>query len=194
GALVDVKITGTGLKPLINGSVRLENVEATLPFSRMEITQGFIYFNPEDPLNPGLDLQGTSLIRDYTVRVYVYGTADSPEAVFSSEPPLPQEEIISLLATGTTREELASGGNVLAGRALMLLGQQLYQKIFKKGKASNTNSIFDKLQVDVGGVDPRTGQQTAVARFRATNQIQLIGEVGVHGDFRGTVKYLIRFR
>ncbi len=193
GALVDMRLTGTGLKPEINGSVRLQNVEATLPFSRLEIDQGFIYFNPEDPYNPGLDLQGTSVIRDYTVRVYVYGTANSPEAVFTSEPPLPQEEIISLLATGTTREELASGGNVLAGRALMLLGQQLYQKIFKK-KASNTNSIFDRLQVDVGGVDPRTGQQTATARYRATDQVQLIGEIGVQGDFRGTVKYLIRFR
>ncbi len=194
GALVDMRLTGTGLKPLIDGSVRLQNVEATLPFSRLEINQGFIYFNPQDPLNPGLDLQGTSLIRDYTVRVYIYGTANSPEAVFTSEPPLPQEEIISLLATGVTREQLASGGNVLAGRALMLLGQQLYQKVFKKGKSDNTNSIFDKLQVDVGGVDPRTGQQTAVARYRATDQVQLIGEIGVQGDFRGTVKYLIRFR
>ena len=194
GALVDMRLTGTGLKPEINGSVRLQNVEATLPFSRLEINQGFIYFNPEDPFNPGLDLQGTSLIRDYTVRVYVYGTANSPEAVFTSEPPLPQEEIISLLATGTTREELASGGNVLAGRALMLLGQQLYQKVFKKGKSTKSNSVFDKLQVDVGGVDPRTGQQTATARYRATDQVQLIGEIGVQGDFRGTVKYLIRFR
>ena len=154
GALVDMRLTGTGLKPLLNGSVRLQNVEATLPFSRLEINQGFIYFNPEDPFNPGLDLQGTSLIRDYTVRVYIYGTANSPEAVFTSEPPLPQEEIITLLATGVTREQLASGGNVLAGRALLLLGQQLYQKVFKKSGSSNTNSIFDKLQVDVGGVDP----------------------------------------
>ncbi len=194
GAIVDMKVTGTGEKPVINGSVRLQNVEATLPFSRLEITQGFIYINPEDPFNPGLDLQGVSLIRDYTVRVYVYGTVDAPEAVFTSEPPLPQEEIISLLATGTTREELASGGNVLAGRALMLLGQQLYQKVFKKGKSDNTNSVFDRLQVDVGGVDPRTGQQTAVARYRATDQVQVIGEIGVQGDFRGTVKYLIRFR
>ena len=194
GAVADMRLTGTGLKPVLNGWVRLEKVEATLPFSRMEITQGFIYFNPEDPLNPGLDLQGTSLIRDYTVRVYVYGTADAPEAVFTSEPPLPQEEIISLLATGTTREELASGGNVLAGRAIMLLGQQLYQKVFKKGQATKSNSVFDKLQVDIGGVDPRTGQQTAVARYRATDQVQLIGEIGVQGEFRGTVKYLIRFR
>jgi autotransporter translocation and assembly factor TamB len=194
GALVDMRISGTGLEPKIDGSVRLQNVEATLPFSRLEISQGFLYFNPNDPMNPGLDLQGTSIIRDYTIRVYVYGTADSPEAVFTSEPPLPQEEIISLLATGTTREELLGGGNVLAGRALMLLGQQLYQKVFKKGQAASTNSVFDRLQVDVGNVDPRTGQQTATARYRVTDKVLVIGDIGVQGDFRGTVKYLIRFR
>jgi autotransporter translocation and assembly factor TamB len=195
GVLVDMRLTGTGLKPLINGSVRLQNVEATLPFSRLEITEGFVYFNPEDPFNPGLDLQGRSLIRDYTVRVYVYGTANAPEAVFSSEPALPQEDIITLLATGTTREELLGGGNVLAGRALMLLGQQLYRKIFKKGSSeANTNSLFDRLDVSVGNVDPRTGQQTATARYRVTDQWLLVGDIGVQGDFRGTVKYLIRLR
>ena len=194
GAIVDMRLGGTGLEPRIDGSVRLQNVEATLPFSRLEINQGFIYFNPEDPLNPGLDLQGTSLIKDYTIRVYVYGTANQPEAVFTSEPPLPQEEIISLLATGTTREELMSGGNVLAGRALMLLGQQLYHKMFKKGQPTSTNSVFDRLDVDIGTVDPRTGQQTATARYRVSDKVRLIGEIGVEGDFRGTVKYLIRFR
>ncbi len=48
--------------------------------------------------------------------------------------------------------------------------------------------------MDVGGTDPRTGQQTATARYRATDKVQLIGEIGVQGDFRGTVKYLVRFR
>ena len=95
-------------------------MEATLPFSRLDIAQGFLYFDPSDSFNPKIDLQGTSLIRDYTVHVYVFGTSLSPEALFSSEPPLPQEEIISLLATGVTRGELVGNNNVLAGRAAML--------------------------------------------------------------------------
>jgi hypothetical protein len=35
-------------------------------------------------MNPRIDLQGTSVIRDYTVRVYVYGTLDAPETIFTS--------------------------------------------------------------------------------------------------------------
>lgn len=194
GAIVDLRVTGTGLRPALQGVVRLEKVEATLPFSRLEIASGLLYFEPEDSFNPKIDLQGTSLIRDYTVHVYVFGTSLAPEAVFSSEPPLPQEEIISLLATGTTRQELVGNNNVLAGRAAMLLVQQLYRKVFKKGEATKSNSVFDRLQVDVGNVDPRTGQQTATARLKLNEQFMLIGDLQVGGDFRGMVKYLIRFK
>src|SRR5207248_7680223 len=134
GAIGDLKLTGTGLHPALQGLVRMENVEATLPFSRLQVSYGFLYFDPSDSFNPRIDLQGTSVIRDYTVRVYVYGTLLSPEAIFTSEPPLAQEEIISLIATGATIPELSGGSNVLAGRAAMLLVQQLYRKIVKKGE------------------------------------------------------------
>jgi autotransporter translocation and assembly factor TamB len=194
-AIVDMKLTGTGLHPQLQGQVRLENFDATLPFSTLTIGLGFLYFDPDDPLNPKIELQGESLIQDYTIRVFVYGTAHAPQAIFSSEPPLPQEDIISLLATGVTRENL-SGGNVLASRALLLLGKELYRKIFKKGadESPKTDSIFNRLSVDYSGADPRTGEQTATAKYKASEHVILIGEIGLAGDFRGLVKYVIRFR
>ena len=191
-ATTDLKLTGTGLKPGLQGVVHMEGVEATLPFSRLEVSRGSLTFSASDSTNPAIDLQGTSVIRDYTVRVYVYGTLLSPQAVFTSEPPLPQEEIISLIATGATRQELSTG-NVLAGRAAMLLVQQLYRKIVKKGEPTDSNTVFNRLDLDLGTVDPRTGQQQATVRFKLTDQLVLTGDVGVHGDFRGKLKYLIRF-
>lgn len=193
GAVVDIKLGGTGLHPELQGTVRLENVEATLPFSRLQVSQGFLYFDPSDSMNPKLELHGTSVIRDYTVRVYVYGTMLSPEAIFTSEPPLAQEEIISLIATGATRQELSTG-NVLAGRAAMLLVQQLYRKIVKKGEPTESNTVFNRLDLDLGTIDPRTGQQQATVRFKIDDHFVLTGDVGVRGDFRGKLKYLIRFR
>jgi autotransporter translocation and assembly factor TamB len=192
-ATTDLKLIGTGLKPGLQGVVQMETVEATLPFSRLDVSRGSLTFNPNDSTNPTIDLQGTSVIRDYTVRVYVYGTLLSPQAIFTSEPPLAQEEIISLIATGATRQELSTG-NVLAGRAATLLVQQLYRKIVKKGEPTDSNTVFNRLDLDLGTVDPRTGQQQATVRFKITDQIVLTGDVGVHGDFRGKLKYLIRFR
>ena len=192
-ATTDLKLTGTGLKPGLQGVVHMQGVEATLPFSRLDVSRGSLTFNPNDSTNPTIDLQGTSVIRDYTVRVYVYGTLLSPQAIFTSEPPLPQEEIISLIATGTTRRELSTG-NVLAGRAATLLVQQLYRKIAKKGETTDSNTVFNRMDLDLGTVDPRTGQQQATVRFKITDQVVLTGDVGVRGDFRGKLKYLIRFR
>ncbi|PYL69070.1 MAG: hypothetical protein DMF28_04615, partial [Verrucomicrobia bacterium] len=189
----DLKLTGTGLRPELQGEVRMQNVEATLPFSRLEVSRGSLTFDPSDSMNPRIDLEGTSVIRDYTVRVYVYGTLLSPEAIFTSEPPLAQEEIISLISTGATRQELSSG-NVLAGRAAMLLMQQLYRKIVKKGEPTESNTAFNRLDLDLGTVDPRTGQQQATVRFKIDDHLVLTGDVGVRGDFRGKLKYLIRFR
>ncbi|MGE5208571.1 MAG: translocation/assembly module TamB domain-containing protein, partial [Alphaproteobacteria bacterium] len=193
GATVDLKLTGTGLHPGLQGVVQMKNVEATLPFSRLEVSQGLLTFEPGDSMNPKITLQGRSVIRDYTVRVYVYGTVESPQAIFTSEPPLPQEEIISLIATGATRQEL-SGTNVLAGRAAMLLLQELYRKIVKKGQPTQSNTVFNRLDLQLGTVDPRTGEQQATARFKIDDHLVLIGDVGVRGDFRGRLKYLIRFR
>ena len=194
GAVCDLHFVGTGLHPGLQGLIRLERVEATLPFSRLDIAYGFLYFDPSDSLNPKMDLHGTSVIRDYTIHVYIYGNSLEPQAVFTSEPPLPQEEVISLLATGTTREELAGNNNVLASRAGMLLVQQLYRKIFRTGQGTQSSSVFDRLDVDAGQTDPRTGQQQATARFKLNNHFVLVGDVEVGGSFRGMVKYVIRFR
>src|SRR6266498_3942619 len=127
-------------------------------------------------------------------RHYHLADCKCPKAIFTSEPPLAQEEIISLIATGATRSELSGRGNVLAGRAGMLLVQQLYRKIFKKGEPTQSNTVFNRLDLDVGTVDPRTGRQQVSARFKIDDHFVLVGDIGLGGSYRGMLKYLIRFR
>jgi len=69
GGVSCLHLSGTGLHPALEGMVRLEYVEATLPFSRLEVSSGFVYFDPSDLFNPRLDLHGTSVIHDHTVHV-----------------------------------------------------------------------------------------------------------------------------
>ena len=77
-----------------------------------------------------------------------------------------------------------------------MLGKELYRKIFKKGgdEEPKTDSFFNRLSVEFSGADPRTGEQTATARYKVSEKVVLIGDLGVAGGFRGQVKYLIRFR
>jgi len=100
----------------------------------------------------------------------------------------------ALLATGATASNL-SNGNALAGRAAILVLQQLYHKVFKaKAPAGDNESFVSRFKVDVGGVDPRTGQQEISSRFKLSEDFYLVGDLDVGGDIRGTVRYLLHFK
>jgi autotransporter translocation and assembly factor TamB len=198
-AALDLYLKGTGLAPYLEGSVRIEEFKASLPFSTLTISRGFIYFKKDAPFQPSLEIQADSQARDYLVHAYIYGSATDPEIQLSSEPPLPYSDIVSLLATGTTASELTGSADVLASKAAMLAVQQLYRKIFLKGKApavdkQSDNDFLDRFQFELGALDSRTGGQQVVSRVRLTDQLYLIGDLGTEGGFTGRLKYLIRFR
>ncbi len=193
--VIDLKLAGTGSRLWLDGNVRIENLMTSLPFSRLEITSGLIYFTPNKPFVPQLDIRGESTIRDYKITVYIYGDSSNPQALFTSEPPLPQSEIIELIATGTTARELAGDSNALAGRAAMLVGQKIFRKIFKKKEPSQPKDTpFKNVQFDVGTPDPRSGSQSLQVRLPLTENVVLSGGVDVGGDYRGQIRYLLRFR
>ncbi len=193
-AEVDLRLIGTGRAPALDGKVQIENFTASLPFSKLKVAYGYVYFSPDDPFVPTLDIRGTSRMRDYNINVSIFGTASEPQTIFTSEPPLPQEEILSLLATGATTQELTGRNDVLAGRAAVLLFQKLYRKVFKSKPAPENESFLSRFNVDIGGVDSRTGKQEASAQFELFENFYLIGDLDVEGRHRGAVKYLLRFR
>ncbi|HWB58332.1 MAG TPA: translocation/assembly module TamB domain-containing protein [Chthoniobacteraceae bacterium] len=192
-AHLDLKLVGTGAAPALDGMASIDNFVASLPFSRLNIEYGYAYFSPDNPFMPTLDIQGTSSLRDYNIRVYISGTPTDPVTVLTSDPPLPQEEIVALLGTGATSQELTSNSDVLAGRAAVLLAQDLYRKIFRQ-KPRENQSFLTRFELNPGAVDPRTGRQEVNARFKMTEQFYVTGDIDDQGGVRGQVGYLIRFR
>ena len=200
-AAVDLKFAGTGLEPYLDGSIRIESFKASLPFSTLSVSRGFVYFKKDEPFAPSLDLQAESQFRDYLVHAYIYGRAAEPQIQLSSEPPLPYADIVSLLATGTTASELGANANALASRAAMLAVQQLYRKVFHRtaapppdDKKPDAANFADRFQIELGALDNRTGGQEINTRFRMTDNLFFLGDIGVDGRFTGSLKYLIRFR
>ncbi len=186
---------GTGLDPWLDGTLYVEKLTATLPFSQLQIDSSIVYFSRDDPFMPHLELRGTSTIRDYRIAVYITGPITNPQAVFSSNPPLPQAEIVSLIATGSTTQELSSDPNVLAGRAAILLLQKVYRSVFRRNKPpAPGDSFLSRVQLDLGAVDTRTGKQATTLSIPLSDQLVLVGGLGVGGNFRGQIKYLLRFK
>lgn len=192
-ANADMVLAGTGAAPTLTGVSQVENLAATLPFSRLNVETGYAYFSPDTGSNPRLDIHATSTIRSYTVHVYITGYADNPQTLFTSEPPLPQEDIIALLSTGTTTEELTGSPEVLAGRAAALLFQKAYRKVFKSKEPTEEKSTLDRFNLETFGVGP-SGNQAVVATFMLGEHFHLVGELDVEGGVGGRLQYVIRFR
>ena len=200
-AAVDLKFAGTGLAPYLEGSIRIEKFKATLPFSTLSVSRGFVYYKKDDPFQASIDLQAESQVRDHLVHAYIYGRSSSPQIQLNSEPPLPYSDIVSLLATGTTVGELGGSADVLASRAAMLAVQQLYRKVVPRKaapagpeKRENAGQFMDRFQVELGALDNRSGAQQVTTRFRVNDSLYFLGDMGVDGRFTGSLKYLIRFR
>jgi len=94
-------------------------------------------------IQPVLDLQATTRVRDYDITVSVNGDTSKPLSVkYRSDPPLPEADIIALLAVGQTREEsaqLAQSGssafsqtasNLILSEALNATVSNRVQKLF----------------------------------------------------------------
>ena len=192
--IADLGITGTFGKPIPAGTIRIEEGRATLPFSEVETNTGIVTFSPETGFDPRIDVNATSKVQDYDINLIVYGQVSGPKTLITSDPPLPESEAISLLATGNKLSDY-SNSDVIAGDAALLLIDKLRRK-YAKGTPieRRPGSLRDTLKFKAGQIDPRTGKRSASAQLEVTEKIYLLGNVNVEGDYRGLVKYIFRFK
>jgi hypothetical protein len=199
---LDLRFGGTGLQPWLEGNARIDRFVANLPFSRLSVSRGLVLFKQDAPFVPTLDIQAESRVGDHQINAYIYGPTTDPQVQLSSEPPLPHADIVSLLATGTTTQDVGKNAEVLASRAAILAAKQLYRKIFKRHatppsieeEKSGAGELRDRFEFDLGATNNQTGQQEFSGRFKINDRFYLVGEAGVDGQFTGRLKYLIRFR
>jgi autotransporter translocation and assembly factor TamB len=195
GVVSELRLTGTGANPVLEGRARLEEARVRLPFSRMTISRGLILFSKERPFDPQIDVQGDSFINNYQVTLYAYGRALDPKIRFTSSPPLSEGEIATLLATGSTAGDLRSSQGEAANRAAFLVLSQLYRKMFRK--AAGTTRIDDeppRLSFSFSPLNSSGGSRSVSAVYEINKHLQAVGSFNQTGSFRGLLYYLIRFR
>lgn len=192
--VVDLHVGGTGGSPEVTGRSTLDNARVQLPFSRLNITRGNILFTKDRPLDPELDLQGDSVVGNYVVTLFAYGPALKPKVRFTSNPPLSEGEIATLLATGSTAGDLTSSEGVAANRAAFLLLSQTYRKLFRKAAPRRIDEEPPKLSFSFSPISTGNTQRAVTATYEINPRLQAIGEVSERGTFRGLLHYLVRFR
>ena len=107
----DVRLRGTWDRPVILGHIHLLGGEMPFRGNTFDLTRGDINFSNPFRLDPVLDVELASTINQYQVTVDFSGPASHLSMNYRSDPPLPDSEIVALLALGSPGE-----GNALLGQ------------------------------------------------------------------------------
>ncbi len=101
-SLADLRIKGTLANPILTGRLEADGGDIYFQGTRYRINRGRVDFNNLARLDPHIDLEAETNVRDYRVILNLSGTAEKFKADLRSEPPLPTVELISLVSSGGT--------------------------------------------------------------------------------------------
>jgi translocation and assembly module TamB len=119
----DVQLRGTTESPTINGEARVVPRQGFYSFagSRFEITRGIIDFDGASPPDPRVNIQAETKLPNLDVIVNVTGNASRAQVNFTSNPGLPEEEILTRLLFGDSITNLSATDALQLGAALASL-------------------------------------------------------------------------
>ena len=104
---VDVRVVGSPYQPGLIGRVELlEGGEITLNERRFEAERAVITFVDERRIQPSVDLLLKTSAGSYDIDVAVSGTPGETETTLTSDPSLPEPDIMAMLVTGRTLDEM----------------------------------------------------------------------------------------
>jgi translocation and assembly module TamB len=118
---VVLALRGTVSDPRIGGSARLVRGDYTFAGTRFELTRGRILFDANGPIDPRLDILAEASRNGTNVDIAIAGNAQSPAITFSSDPALPEEEILARLLFGGSVTSLSATDAVQLAAALAAL-------------------------------------------------------------------------
>jgi len=153
----NLHVTGTTSRPGLVGKVEFEEGgEITLQNLRYDLERGIFTFADPDRIDPSIELQLTTWVQNYQVTLRVSGTSDRLIPQVTSSPPLPQEQVYSLLAMGGRSDSLGSGA-MGVGLASTMLSQQISSELDRR-----TKWVLPHVRVDPFASDATSGPAARV--------------------------------
>jgi translocation and assembly module TamB len=188
---VDLRVRGTAANPAILGRITITEGNATFAGVQYRLQRGDIYFSNPVRIEPIIDLDAAARVRDYDVVIGLHGTVGKLNLSYRSEPPLPQADVVALLALGRTQEEAqiyreqqaAAGANTttnaILGGALNATVSNRVQRLFGLGSVKIDPSFVGSLGNSTARitVEQKIGKNTTVTYATNVNSTaqQLIG-------------------
>ena len=119
-----LKVSGNSTAPLLSGGFNLKRGFFDLAGVSLNFTKGRVGFDGsgvQHSLDPTLDFEADRYVAGKTAMLKIGGYASSPKISFESLPPLPQDEVMSMLLFGQEASTLTSTQMAELGAALVTL-------------------------------------------------------------------------
>jgi outer membrane protein assembly complex protein YaeT len=103
----DLRLVGTPYEPGLLGEIRLlEGSEVRLNERRYQAEPSVITFVDERRIFPSFDLHLDTTVSSYDITITVTGTPGDTETTLTSDPSLPEPDIMAMLVTGRTLDQM----------------------------------------------------------------------------------------
>jgi translocation and assembly module TamB len=151
-AAADLLVRGTMARPVLLGQLTVdEGGRLTFQDVKYEIQSATVTFGNPFRTEPVIDITASAQVKGYDITVRAAGTLGERSRVqfsFSSNPPLSDQSVTSLLLTGSTPEETAIGGRVQPSTTSTVVGS--VAGLAFRPVTSQVEQLFrlDKFQID----------------------------------------------
>ncbi len=191
---VAVGISGNLGDPIPKGYANMRNALIRLPLTKLRVSKAVLTFNEATRFDPSIEIRANADPRPYQVDIYAYGRASDPQLVLASQPPLPKEEIMTLLATGTTSAGLENS-QLAASRATQLLIEELRRGRFRFGKQLRPIfNLLDEVNFSIAEPDPYSSSTYNTATVKLSRRWSVSAGVNEEGNQRVMTTWRFSFK
>jgi translocation and assembly module TamB len=169
---VDLRLRGTAARPVLLGRINIAEGNIKLGGAKYHLERGDIAFTDPIRIDPVLDVQATTRVRDYDITIGLHGTLEKLNTTYRSDPPLSSEDIVALLAFGRTQQENAMGTTPSSGFAETasgaLMSEAINQTVNNRvSKLFGVSSI--RINPSVGGPDNNPNARLTIEQQVSNN-------------------------
>jgi translocation and assembly module TamB len=173
-AEASLRVRGTAEHPIILGHIHVLSGELYFHDSKYNVTRGDLNFANPFRLDPVINVEATTTIQQYEITLNFSGQASKMSLAYRSDPPLPGNDIITLLSMGQTSSEAAlrTGGTTSGSTAgaSALISEAISSQL--GGRVERLFGIT-RFRVDPGltGLVASGAGQNATARVTVEQQV-----------------------
>lgn len=173
-ATMNLHVQGTAARPSLLGRITVNQGQLVFFGATYTINTGIVAFYNPSQIDPNVDLSLETQAQGVDIVVRVTGAVDNLKLSYTSNPPLPFQEIIGLLAAGKTP---TSDPTLLANQpdtppaSLQQTGESaVLSEAVANPVANRLQRVFGVSQLNIAP-EFQTGSQTPTARLSLTQRI-----------------------